>query len=484
MGFRRKIMSGYAAMGVLAGLVVGISLLYLRHVEQRHIVLLHQEQTVALLATRLENISRGQMQSTHGYLLAGAEPFLTQQQALAEEMSALHAQLIPLATTPEDQALLEHARQLSADFQALARDAIRIRREGDTAAALALYQTQVEPLGTRMTDAHHDLVEVAMRQANLTSAELQQRSQQTMLLLAILMGAMILGCLGLGAAISRDLSTLLGQILAGVQAVARGDLKQAVPVRSSDEIGQLAEGVNQMRQALLESEDRRSDFISMICHELRAPVATIYSFSVFLSREGHLLSQEELATYLGAVARQADNLIRLVDDFVIVERLDAGRLSYAFSPVHVGALLDEISKDFREMHPAKAILLRPGDEPDVVQGDALRLKQVLTNVVECTVRLAPDSPVTLGWSGNGKGEMCITVSDRGLHIPPNQVEALFAKFGRIQNGKGGSVRGGLGLYIAKRIVEAHGGSIQVETTPDQGTTFSIALPIWVAPAHT
>ncbi|MER3457491.1 MAG: hypothetical protein C4309_01495, partial [Chloroflexota bacterium] len=82
MGFRRKMISGYAAMGVLAGLVVGISLLHLRQVEQRYAALLHQEQTVALLATRLENLSQGQMQSTHGYLLAGAEPFLTQQQAL------------------------------------------------------------------------------------------------------------------------------------------------------------------------------------------------------------------------------------------------------------------------------------------------------------------------------------------------------------------------------------------------------------------
>lgn len=480
MGFRRKMISGYAAMGVLAGLVVGISLLHLRQVEQRYAALLHQEQTVALLATRLENLSQGQVQSTHGYLLAGAEPFLTQQQALAEEISALHAQLIPLATAPEDQALLEHARQLSADFQTLAHDAIRARRKGDTAAALELYQTQVEPLGTRMIEAHHDLVEVAMRQASLTSTELQQQSQQTTVLLALLTGAVILVGLGLGAVISRDLSTSLGQILAGVQAVERGNLKQPVPIHSNDEIGQLAEGVNRMRQALLESQDRRSDFISMLCHELRAPVATIYSFSVFLSREGHLLSREDLATYLGAVARQADTLIRLVDDFVMVERLDAGRLSYAFSLVRVGALLDEVFRDFREMHPSKAIILRPGDEPDVVQGDALRLKQALTNVVECAVRLAPDSPVILGWSSNGEGEMCITVSDQGLHIPPDQVEALFAKFGRIQNGNSGSVRGGLGLYIAKRIVEAHGGSIQVEPTPDQGATFSIALPVWMA----
>ncbi|MER3457492.1 MAG: hypothetical protein C4309_01500, partial [Chloroflexota bacterium] len=126
---------------------------------------------------------------------------------------------------------------------------IRARREGDTAAALELYQTQVEPLGTRMIEAHHDLVEVAMRQASLTSAELQQQSQQTTALLALLTGAVILVGLGLGAAISRALSTSLGQILAGVQAVERGDLKQPVPVRSNDEIGQLAEGVNRMRQA-------------------------------------------------------------------------------------------------------------------------------------------------------------------------------------------------------------------------------------------
>lgn len=478
MGIRRKIMGGYTVMGVLAGLAVGASLLHLHQAEQRYSHLLSHEHTIALLSTRLENLSQGEMLSTRSYLLTGAEPFLEHQQALAEEMAALHAQLVPLATGPEDQALLGHARQLAADFQELAGNAIRIRREGDPTAALELYQAQVEPLGTRLAATYHDLVEAATRQASLTGAELRQQSQRVTALLAILAGAAILIGVGWGTAISRDLTASLGQILAGVQAVERGDLRHAVPVRGSDEIGRLAEGVNRMRQALAESEERRSDFISMICHDLRAPVATIYSFSIFLSREGHLLSQEELATYLSAVARQADNLIKLVDDFVIAERLDAGRLSYAFSPVHIGALLNEVSKDFHEAHPTKAILLRPGDGPDVVQGDALRLKQVLTNVVDSVMRLAPDSPVILGWSSNGTGEICITISDQSLHIPPDQVEGLFTKFGRIQNGRGGSVRRGeLGLYIAKRIVEAHGGSIQVETTLDKGATFSIALPV-------
>ncbi len=477
-------MSGYAAMGVLAGLAVGISLLYLHQAEQRYSDLLSHEHSVALLSTRLESLSQREMLNTHSYLLTGTESFLEHQQALAAEMATLQAQLAPLATTPESQTLLAHARQLTADFHELAGNAIRLRREGDPTAALELYQAQVEPAGTRMAAAYHDLVEATRRQASLTSAELQQQSQQTTALLVLLAGAATLVGVGVGAFISRDLTTSLGQILAGVQAVERGDLKHAVLAQGNDEIGQLAEGVNRMRQALLESEDKRSDFISTICHDLRAPVATIYSFSVFLSREGHLLSQEELATYLSAVARQADNLIKLVDDFVIVERLDSGRLSYAFSPVHVGALLDEVSKDFHETHPAKAIILRPGNGSDVVQGDALRLKQVLTNVVDSIVRLAPDSPVILGWSGNGEGEICITVSDQGLHIPADQVEGLFTKFGRIQNGHGGPVyRGGLGLYIARRIVEAHGGSIQVEMTLDKGATFSIALPAFLASTH-
>lgn len=473
-------MSGYAAIGLLAGLAVAVGIVNLRQTDERYSYLLDHEQTIAILATRMEDLSQEQMLNTRGYLLTGADSFLERRRQVMEEMAALHDQLDAMIVTSEDQDLIDNAWQLTTDFQELSSNAIRIRSEVDPAAALKLYQTQVEPMGTRTTAAHRRLVEAKTRQASLVSAELRQRAQQAMTFLAFLAGAAILIGIALGALISRGLVASLHQVLAGVQAVERGDLKHEVSVKSSDEIEQLAEGVNRMRMALMELERLRADFISMISHELRAPVATIYSFSVLLNREGHLLSREDLTTYLGAVARQADNLIRLIDDFVTVDRLDSGRLSYAFSPVHVSALLDEVRRDFQQSHPSKAIILRPGGDPDVVQADAMRLKQVVANVVDNVFRIAPDGPIVLGWSANEpERQMRITVSDAGLHIPPDQVEALFARFGRIQNGKAsGAIRGsGLGLYIARRIVEAHGGSIQVETTTGEGSTFAIALPM-------
>jgi signal transduction histidine kinase len=470
-------MSGYAAIGLLAGLAVAVGILHLRQTDQRYSYLLAHEQAIAMLATRMEDLSQEQMLTTRGYLLTGADSFLERRQELVNEMAALHMQLVTMVADTEDQPTAEYAWRLTDDFQELAGTAIRIRSEVDPSAALKLYETQVEPLGTRVTAAHRRLVEAKTRQATIASAELQQQTQQATTLLAVLAGAAIFIGMALGALISRGLVASLHQVLAGVQAVERGDLQHAVVVKSGDETEQLAEGVNRMRGSLLELERLRADFVSMISHELRAPVATIYSFSVLLARESHVLSREDLATYLGAVGRQAEQLIKLVDDFVTVERLDSGRLSYAFSPVQLSVLLDEVSHDFHKSHPSKTIIVQQGDGPGVVQADAMRLKQVLMNVVDNVVRLSPDTPVVLGWEQNGGRELYITVADQGLHVLPEQAEGLFVKFGRVQNAKnGGSARGsGLGLYIAKRIVEAHGGAIRVETT-DSGSIFSIAMP--------
>jgi signal transduction histidine kinase len=418
------------------------------------------------------------MLSTRGYLLTGADSFLDRRSEVIAEMAALHADLTPMVAGTADQPAVDRAWETTTDFQELSSNTIRIRSEVDPSAALKLYQTQVEPLGTRVIASHRQIVEDKTRQAGLASAQLQQQTQQATVVLAILAGAAIFIGIAMGALISGGLVSSLHQVLAGVQAVERGDLTHEVAVKSGDETEQLAEGVNRMREALLELERLRADFTSMISHELRAPVATIYSFSVILTREGHLLGQEELATYLGAVGRQADQLIKLVDDFVTVERLDAGLLTYAFSPIHLRTLLDEVSADFHKSHPAKDIVIRPGEGADIIHADPMRLKQVLTNVVDNVVRLAPDTPIVLGWQRNGSREMYITISDQGLQIAPDQVDALFQKFGRIRNGKnGGSVKGsGLGLYIARRIVEAHGGAIRVETTADAGATFAIAIP--------
>lgn len=477
LSIRRKIMSGYAAIGLLAVIAVALGIFNLHQTDERYSYLLDHEQTIALLATRMVGLSHEQVTNTRSYLQTGDDTFLYRRLEVQREMASIHDQLSALVTTEQDKGQLDNAWQLTTTFQSRADDLIQIRDTVDVATLRRLYQSRMGSVDGKMIDAYRQWAEIKTRQAADASAELQRQTQWAITLLAILAAASIVIGVPLGVLISRGLVASLHQVLAGVEAVERGDLQREVSIRSGDEIELLAKHVNRMREALLALEHQRSDFTSLIAHELRTPIATIYSFSMLLSREGHLLSRDELNTYLGAVSRQADNLVRLVDDFVTVERLDSGRLSYAFVPVHLSALLEEISNDFRRSHPAEAITVQASDEPDVVRADAMRLKQALTHLVDSAGHLAPDSPVILGWSSDNQQRIRITISDQGLEFPSDQIEALFAKFSRVRNAKNGAVQGsGLGFYIAKRIVEAHGGSIGVETTPTQGATFCITLP--------
>lgn len=477
LSIRRKIMSGYAAIGLLAGIAVALGIFNLHQTDERYSYLLDHEQTIALLATRMVGLSHEQVTNTRSYLQTGDETFLSRRLEVQREMASIHDQLSALVTTEQDKEQLDNAWQLTTTFQNSADDLIQIRDTVDMVTLRRLYQSRMGSVDGKMIDAYRQWAELKTRQAADVGTELQRRTRQAIILLAALAAASIIIGVTLGALISRGLVVSLHQVLASVEAVERGDLRREVSIRSGDEIELLAKHVNRMRQALLELERQRSDFTSLIAHELRTPIATIYSFSMLLSREGHLLGRDELNTYLGAVSRQADHLVRLVDDFVTVERLDSGRLSYALAPMHLSALLEEVSNDFRRSHPAEAVIVQPSNGPDVIHADPMRLKQALTHLVDSAVHLAPDSPVLLGWSGDDPQGIRITVSDQGLEIPSDQVETLFAKFGRVRNAKNGAVQGsGLGLYIAKRIVEAHGGSIRVETTPTQGATFCIILP--------
>ncbi len=227
-------------------------------------------------------------------------------------------------------------------------------------------------------------------------------------------------------------------------------------------------------------EEVKSDFISIVSHELRTPLSAIKGFlSMTLNKDFGPLNDRQFH-YLLRVYQSNQRMIELVEDLLDASRLDDGRIKLTPKPTTVETLISEIvtelaSKGFERQITLKVNRLR---KLPLVLADEARLRQILTNLIDNAIKYSlPKSEVLIDFKIQGD-ELIISVRDFGVGITPSQIDRIFQKFGRIYNPMsiqaGGS---GLGLYIVKNLVEAHGGRIWVTSREGRGSKFSFSLPI-------
>lgn len=232
-------------------------------------------------------------------------------------------------------------------------------------------------------------------------------------------------------------------------------------------------------ERLRELDTMKSDFVAITSHELRTPLTAMQGFIKTLRRPDLDISREEMDEFLTILDRQSDRLSRLVEDLLVVSRIDAGALRLQMETVEVGRLLQEMLEELGPRATRARLAVDPSLPPMVTDGH--RLTQIVRNLVENALKFSPDgAPVRLTAVGEGQ-RLLIEVSDSGTGIPPEELPRIFDRFHQV----GGSMRRrsdgfGLGLYIARRLVEALGGMIEVESELGKGTTFKVALPL--APA--
>jgi len=228
-----------------------------------------------------------------------------------------------------------------------------------------------------------------------------------------------------------------------------------------------------------EIDQMKTDFVSLVSHELRTPLTSIIGFAALLL-EGEIgpLNATQRRS-LTAVHRQAKRLAALISNLLDVSRIEAGQVSLRQEPVDLEAMAQAVLQELQPQARAKNLamdLVAPPDLP-VVRGDPERLTQVLSNLVGNAVKFTPPGGrVELTLDGE-EGELKIRVRDTGPGIPLADQPRIFDKFyqvERVATRKSGGT--GLGLAIVKGIVEAHGGRIEVESTPGQGASFTVSLP--------
>ena len=298
--------------------------------------------------------------------------------------------------------------------------------------------------------------------------------------LTLLYGALIGAVLALllGIIISRTLTRPIRELTQATHAISEGDLSQQVPVRTKDELGELAQAFNKMSTELSRSVNARKQMTADIAHELRTPLSLILGHAEAVHDSVLLPTRENFEI----IREEATRLEHLVNDLRTLSLADAGELTISPQVIEPERLVNEVASLYQYETRKKNITLNVNVASPLpaIEVDPGRMTQVLTNILDNATRHTPEGgSITLRARQIGTN-VELSVQDSGPGVSAEVLERIFERFYRTDSSRqrdgdmGGS---GLGLAIARSIVQAHGGQLSAESEPEQGLKIIISLPV-------
>jgi signal transduction histidine kinase len=365
---------------------------------------------------------------------------------------------------------------------------VEIARENpavaDTSLAVTVGRTRVEQIRT--------LIQGFIEEENLRAAA-SARSAGRQSDRAVLLGVGGLVASGLlialfGAYLARSIGRPVHEAAVGAARLADGDLSLRLSERGPGEIGELTRSFNAMaerlersrrdlqeqNEQLRESERLKSELVGIVSHEVRTPLASVLGFtSLLLNRDS---DDETRRRYLEIVDTQARRLASLLDDFLDLQRVEEGRLQLVEELIDMAGLLREQVQLFTAQSERHRLELAVADDDIAVRGDANRLAQVVGNLLSNAIKYSPEGGRVQVVAEQHDGTVRVSVLDEGLGIPVDQQSQVFTKFFRGEAAAGGIPGSGLGLAFSRAVIEAHGGTMNFESAPGEGSTFWVELP--------
>lgn len=296
--------------------------------------------------------------------------------------------------------------------------------------------------------------------------------------LAYALLAAILAAAGVSVFFSRRVIFPLRSMMSASQRIAEGHYDERVDLHGEDEIAELAGRFNRMAERLEAVESMRRRLIGDVTHELRTPLTAIKGSMEGLI-DGVLPADQE--TY-EQIHQEAGRLARLVDDLQELSRVEAGAYELDLKPLELPGLIELVSRRLAARFEAARLRLDRNLPPDLprVLADEDRLVQVMMNLIGNALQYTPEGGVVTVSASVVNGRMQVSVRDTGIGIPPEHLPHIFDRFYRVDKSRSRQAGGGsgIGLTIARHLVEAHGGKLRAESAgTGAGSTFTFTLPL-------
>jgi signal transduction histidine kinase len=344
--------------------------------------------------------------------------------------------------------------------------------------------------GTGGAAARETVTRQAQRRSELRD-EISGDTRDTALLVAAGLIAGLTGALLLFSGLISSMRRPLEELVGAAGRLAEGDRSARVEVGGLAETATLGTAFNEMAEELEQEESRREqldrlkdEFVLTASHELRSPLTSVQGFAELLMLDRDSLTPRQAET-VEIILDNCRHLVRLLNDLLDLARSDAGRLAIRPRPTEVAPLVEDVVRTMRGQTETGGQILaehvQSGLPPIEVEPD--RIRQILVNLLTNAHEYSPEGASIQVWARSLGAEVEIGVTDNGPGIPEDQLDRIFDRFTRGDAGLTQRVGGtGLGLAISKSLVELHGGSIEADSTPGQGSTFRVRLPVAAAPA--
>ncbi len=345
-------------------------------------------------------------------------------------------------------------------------------------------KTQQQAAAT-VQNANEDLTTGVDQAKEASRQRASDKTRNTTILVVAGLGAALLAALILFSGLINSMRAPLARLVSGARRLAGGDLETRVKVGGPVEIATLGRAFNEMAAELerdARERDRlermKDDFVLTVSHELRTPVTVVKGFAEMLTSESRALNTRQ-AEAAEVIAESAGQLQKMINDLLDLARSDAGKLRIESEPVAVGGLIQSAARrmkpHFEEKHQKVTVDLE-SDLPSVM-ADPVRIGQVLDNLLNNANRYAPEGTSVRLSAAQASRQVEFSVSDDGPGLSEEELAHVFERFWRAEAGETQEVGGtGIGLAIAKSLVELHGGSIEASSEPSKGASFRFVLP--------
>jgi len=266
-------------------------------------------------------------------------------------------------------------------------------------------------------------------------------------------------------------------LAAAIERYARGERSTRVFERGPEEFRTIAQRFNDMASTLERQREDQLAFLAGVAHDLRNPLAALKMATTMISPDEPLPPEARMRDLFRRVDRQIDRQERMLYDFLDAARIESGNLELHMEACDLRDLVRATLDLYEPAAQTHQVLASVPDEPVRLTCDPLRIEQVLTNLVSNAIKYSPRGGSVRITVARRPDAVLVSVADEGLGISPDAIEHVFEPFHRAHAPKESIPGIGLGLFVARRIVEAHGGRIVVESTLGVGSTFTVHLPL-------